>query len=631
MCQIALLGAVPGSTAVGVPSPGFLLGLMLFVGIAFGAAARFVHLPRVIGYLIGGVCLKLALAAFVSSSAAAGGAGPADASSPLAFAEAIRAVGGGSAPLAPVYDVVLGLIMFTLGGVFERKHLSRVGHRVSRLSLAECGVTLGCVGLGCFVLLLLTGSGRIGERCAFALLLGIAGIATAPAATLLVLREYQAKGPMTDSTLTLVGLNNIISTVLFHVAFLALAGTGVIESSLAPDRAVWLDLMMVTVGSIVLGGVLGLLISVAHAKLSIGETMLVFMGIVLALGAGRNWLADEPIGLSFNFMLTALFMGATFTNVAIDGERLTEALRPISTPLFAAFFVLAGYDLHLDELTRLGWLGGGYVVLRTVGKIVGGTIGARWAGELENVKPTIGAALVCQAGVAIGLAVFLAEHWPSPLADTFTTVIFGSVALFELTGPLGVKWVAVRAGEVKAVTLLRRAKPAPVEGVSSTLTIVGSMLRLLGVKRKTPSASSGQPRTLQAGDIMRTNVKFIPADATMDQVMAFVERSRFNHFPVVDAEGHLLGMIRFADIRDVIYDPLTRDLITAVDMANPDIPLVTVDQSLDGLLELFGSGHYETLPVVDRPGSRKVLGIVEQRDLLHAMHYAGKDNTKAEG
>lgn len=632
---IDLLSAVSAPAAERIPSPGLMLGLMLFVGIGFGYVAHLFHLPRVIGYLVGGIALKLAVASFVLASASGpptgeAGAKPGDVPVDTSLSDAIHVATAGSAALSPVYDVVLGLILFTLGGVFERKHLGRVARRVGRLSLAECGITLVCVWLGCLLLALIVGGGTLGERCAFALLLGIAGIATAPAATLLVFREYQAKGPMTDTALTLVGLNNIVSTVLFHVVFLLLAATGVIESSFPSDRLIWVDLMMVTIGSVVLGALLGLLISIAHAKLSIGETMLVFMGILLALGAGRNWLAGDPLRLSVNFLLTSLFMGATFANIAIDGERLTEALRPISTPLFAAFFVLAGYDLHLEELTQFGVLGFGYVAFRTVGKMLGGVVGARWAAELENVKANIDAALLCQAGVAIGLAIFLAEHWPSPLAGTFKTIIFGSVAMFELSGPLGVKWVALRAGEIKAITLLRRLEPAAVEGVSSTWTTVQSMLRLVGLGRKPtePTAAAGRP--LQARDIMRTNVKFIPADATMDQVMTFVERSRFNHFPVIDSEGHLAGMIRFADIRDVIYDPLTRELITAVDLADAGIPLVTFDLTLDELLDVFHSGTFETLPVIDRPGSRKVLGIVEQRDLLHAIHHSGKFSQEAE-
>ncbi len=620
--QIASLLAA-SSSAGPLPTPGLLLGLMLFVGIGFGYLARFFHLPRVVGYLVGGIVLKLLVATLLLSTGEGYHAG---APKPLGLTEALQQASTGSKPLAPVYDVVLGIILFTLGGVFERRHLARVGHRVGRLSLCECAVTLACVWLSCLVLVLLTTGGTLGERSAFALFLGIAGIATAPAATLLVFREYEAKGPMTDTALTLVGLNNVVSTVLFHVAFLALVATGVIDADLGSDRLVWLDLLMVTVGSVVLGALLGLLISVVHAKLSLGETMLVFMGIMLALGAGQNWLSSGPLRLSLNFLLTALFMGTTFANIAIDGTRLNEALRPISTPLFAAFFVLAGYDLHLEELGHLGWLGAGYVVFRSLGKVVGAAAGARWAGEPETIKPTVGFALICQAGVAIGLAVFLTERWPGPLAETFKTIIFGSVALFELGGPLGVKWVAVRSGEVKAITLLRRLKPAPVEGVSATLTTVKAMLQLIGLGRNADDDAGPDSRPLQAGDIMRTNVKFIPADASMDQVMAFVERSRFNHFPVIDEHGDFVGMIRFADIRDVIYDPLTRNLITAVDMANPDIPLVTTDQNLDSLFEQFSSGHFETLPVVGGAGSRKVLGIVEQRDLLHAMHLTGKAN-----
>lgn len=616
----ALLG-VASTSAIGlVPSPGLLLGLMLFVGIGFGYLARFFHLPRVIGYLVGGIVLKVAIAAFVLVTAG-GSSGPLGSAG---FSGAVDAASKGSAALAPVYDVALGLILFTLGGVFERKHLGRVARRVERISLAESGATFVCVLVGCLALALIAGSGTFRERIVFAILLGIAGIATAPAATLLVFREYQAKGPMTDTALTLVGLNNIISTVLFHVVFILLAAAGVVEASFAADRLVWADLVMITIGSVVLGALLGLAVSIAHAKLSIGETVLVFMGIVLALGAGRNWLAGDPLRISVNFLLTALFMGATFANIAIDGQRLNDALRPISTPLFAAFFVLAGYDLHLEELTQFGVLGLGYVVFRTVGKVLGGAVGARWVAQLDNIKTNIGAALICQAGVAIGLAIFLAEHWPSPLAGTFKTVIFGSVALFELTGPLGVKWVALRAGEVKAITLLRRPKPSAVEGMSSTWTTLQSMVRLIGLGRKVTGPASDPAVPLQARHIMRTNVKFIPADATMDEVMAFVERSRFNHFPVIDPEGHLVGMISFEDIRDVIYDPMSRELITAVDLADPSIPLVTNDQSLEELFEVFHGGNYETLPVIDRPGSRKVLGIVEQRDLLHAMHHAGR-------
>ncbi len=638
---IALLGVTSNAMHELVPSPGLLLGLMLFIGIGFGFAARFLRLPRVIGYLVAGIVLKLVVAGFILNTIDTDGApapahettatqpGPTDAPG---LRDAIHIAAQGSKPLAPVYDVVLGMILFMLGGVLERSHLRRVGGRVGRLTVSDSGLTLLCVWVGCLVVALFTAGGTLGQKCVFALFLGIAGIATAPAATLLVFNEYESKGPMTDTALTLVGMNNIASTVLFHVAFIVMAATGVIDTTFASDRLLWLDLLMVTLGSVLLGGLLGLMISVAHAKLAMGETMLVFMGVVLALGAGREWLADDPFNLSINFLLTALFMGATFANIAIDGERLIQALRPISTPLFAAFFVLAGYDLHMEELAQIGMLGMAYVVFRIGGKLIGGVIGGWWAAEPDTVKPTIGAALICQAGVAIGLAVFLNEHWPHPLAGTFKTIIFGSVAVFELTGPLGVKWVAVNAGEVKAMTLLRRTKPSPTEGTSSTMTIVRSLLRMIGFGKKATETTEKEQRPLQAADIMRTNVKFIPADASIDEVMAFVERSRFNHFPVVDGEGHLVGMIRFSDIRDVIYDPLTRDLITAIDMADPEIPLVTTDEELDKVFEHFhGERHFETLPVVDAPGSRKVLGIVEQRDLLHVMHHTGKGKANSSG
>ncbi len=119
--------------------------------------------------------------------------------------------------------------------------------------------------------------------------------------------------------------------------------------------------------------------------------------------------------------------------------------------------------------------------------------------------------------------------------------------------------------------------------------------------------------------IMRTNIQFIGAAHPFDEVLHFIERSTDSHFTVVSDEGLYVGVIHFSDVRDVIYDPAIRDLITAVDLADGNSPTVSKDVGFDSLLEMFHKHNLGVLPVVDGEGSRRVVGLVEQRDLLAAL------------
>jgi CIC family chloride channel protein len=121
---------------------------------------------------------------------------------------------------------------------------------------------------------------------------------------------------------------------------------------------------------------------------------------------------------------------------------------------------------------------------------------------------------------------------------------------------------------------------------------------------------------------MRTNVKFIRANTALDDVLHFVEQSRYNHFPVVDDDNELMGIIHFSDLRDMIYDPVMRELVTAVDLADASTPAVPTDLPLSELLEVFKAADIGSLPVIDKAGGRRTVGIVEQRDLLRVLHRA---------
>ncbi len=590
-----LLGTIPG--------PGLLFGLMLGAAIVGGYAARLVHLPRVVGFLLGGVALRVLLHGV--SGATEGG-------------PAQQALEVAAEPLKAVRDLALGLILFTIGGVFERSKLRAVWRHVLKISVAEIGLVVLFVFTGCALVALLTRPAPgIAQNLVLALMLAAAAVATAPAATLFVLQEYEAKGPITDSVLTLTGVNNVVCIVLFHSTFLVLASLGLINTTGRLAEHLWLALALTTIGSVALGVVGGTLISVVHARLRLSETLLFFFAVFFLLGAGEQWLWAHK-GVSFNFLLTALVMGGVFANIAIDSQKLESTLRTVGLPIFAGFFVIAGYDLHLGDLTQMGWLGGVYVACRFAGKALGGRQGVRWAGGPDRADGRLGPALLCQAAVVIGLASFVKDNWASELASQFATIVLGSVVVFELVGPLLVKRCAVQAGEVKATTLLGRVG-AFTEGTSIVRSMLRSLARLVGWHF---AAESTEPETLLVRHIMRTNVQFIRAAATFDEVLHEIERSTYSHFPVVQDNGEFSGVIHFSDVRDVIYDPSLSALVTAVDLADPDSRPVPADMPLPDLLDQFTQQNVSALPVVEQGDTKRIVGLVEQRDLLKALHLS---------
>jgi len=590
-----------------VAAAALLLGALLLAAFAGGYLTHRLHFPRVIGYLLAGAAMRPVLSVLTDGTAA----------EPRA-----DTLLGDEQPLRGVKDLALGLILFSIGRVFEARSLRSLSRSLLRVGLAEAALTAACVFAAVLLTARLTAAHLpVGTALAFALLLALGAVATAPAATLFTLNEYEAKGPVTDTLLGLVGLNNILAIVLFYSAFFLLAAGGVLHESDLNLWQAWTGIALVALASLAAGLLLGFVLSVLHAKFALSETLLVLVAAVILLAGGQH-LLHARLGVAYSYLLACLVAGAIFANVAIDPDRIDQALRTAGQPLFVGFFVLAGYQLRLEELRDLHLLGAAYVLARIAGKVLGARLGLRWAGRPSDLPPGLGLGLLCQAAVIIGLADFVALHWRDPwAARSFVTTVLGSVIVFELAGPLLVKRLVVRAGEVKAVTLLRRSD-AGLDRPASLARLTAEALLRLAPRSGTPRA--GQP--LRVRDVMRTNVRCIPAAAGFDEVLHLVEQSRYNHFPVVDEHDRLVGVMHFSDMHDVIYDPVLSDLVTAADLSDPDSSAVPVDMPLHEALRVFQAANVGSLPVIEGSGSRRVVGILEQRDVLRALRQSGGSN-----
>jgi Kef-type K+ transport system membrane component KefB len=394
------------------------VGLILMSALLAGHLAQLVRIPEVTGYLLVGVVI-----------------GPA--AFDLVTHDNIQTLGFLS-------DVALGLILFNIGSIFEANNFRQVGVGVARVTLWEASLAFALV----FVMLLVTGL-----TWPVALLLGVVAMETAPATTLMVLNEYDAKGPMTDRLKALVALNNIYVLVTFGLVTAVLT---LFEST--GDGWLWAGyrathgLLWTTLGSVALGAVLGLLMDLmaTRAKES-GEAMILSIGTVLiAVGASR-WLGLSPL-------ISTLALGATIVNASPQGDRLLRALGRADPPLYAAFFVLAGAELQPGSLLGLGVIGIAYTVARAVGKIVGVRIGLRGQEVPDHVRRHLGYCLISSSSLAVGLTIQIRIAFPQ-YAATVTGIVLAAVVIFEIIGPLLTRRALFATGEAKTL-------PAPLEETS---------------------------------------------------------------------------------------------------------------------------------------------------------------------
>jgi Kef-type K+ transport system membrane component KefB/CBS domain-containing protein len=557
----------------------------IFLGaLAGGRLAALCRVPRVTGYLLAGVCFSPSLAHLLGFPA-------------LIRPEALTL-------LDLIAEIALGLILLSIGGQLQPANLRRWKHRILLFSLSETGLTFVLVGGVVLVIntffmqWAVAGLSVFGTSCYLMVFLGIISVATAPAATLMVVRECESEGPLTQAALTLVGLNNI----------LALCGFVLVAHWLVAPAAGLMPLLGRLFAPLLVGAVFGLLAAAWAERLDKNsEYKLLMLGGVAAVTVVCRWWAGEAL-------LAYLAFGATLANASPRWHRLTAALQEIDYPLYVAFFVLAGANLHLDTLTRIGWIGVFYVLARIAGKMGGTWLGARLGGFREGVGRWTGWTLLSQAGVAIGLAGSLARQWPEGGA-LVETVVLGSVVVFELIGPLAVRYGLVRAGEVPILSLLKKRAPqGTLEGMHQVVQHFRSSLGLPAGHRLE------DPGDILVEHVMRRNVETLRNDTHFNELLRLIAHSRYDRFPVVDEESRFVGMVDYSEIRNLLFEPSLADLVVAGDLVHAARAGLRADQSLrEALAVVQQHPDISYFAVVDPNDCRRLRGILSQNDLLAAF------------
>ena len=426
------------------------LGILLLLGLIATRGSRLINLPNVTAFLVVGlviavVCILIDRTGYVTPY---GTTLSHDLSRMNSF----------------ISSIALGFIALSIGEEFKISKIKEYGPKVLIITFLQAilAVVLVDVGLvlACYFLNL---------NLAIAICLGAIATATAPAATLMVIHQYKAKGPLVDLLLPVVAFDDAIGLIVFAVSvsisrlFVTTSGVSLISLLVMP--------MIEIFGSLALGFVLGILLhfTIKYFKSRNNHMIIIIAFTLLGVGACKalNLIKIDGQNLDFSSLLTCMMIGAVYVNYAKDDDRpiITRDIELMErwTPfLFTLFFVLSGaslvisaYNIFSNEdigmIVPLVIILFTYIILRSLGKYFGAFIGCKITNRDKNVTKYLGFTLLPQAGVAIGMANQISEieaFQVHNIGNLIVTVVLCATLIYELVGPLLTKWSLEQAGEI---------------------------------------------------------------------------------------------------------------------------------------------------------------------------------------
>jgi Kef-type K+ transport system membrane component KefB len=401
-----------------VPHIVAVIGLIITLTFLGSKVFQRLGIPQVVGFIVMGVLLGNSFLNIV----------------PLELTE----------ELVFISEIALGLIGFDMGSHLRLGELRRLGRSLVFILLFEAIGTFGIVTAGVYA---------ITQSWHTALIFGALSSATAPAATVDVLAEYDAKGPLTTSLLAVVGMDDAVALILYSIA--AALSASLLAGSGPPSFLNTIKLPLIEIGgSVVLGLGMGLLLDLIMRRMGRQhDAMAVSIGFVfLSVGISQS--------LGFSLILTTMILGMVVVNRSPEhGRHIRFTIEQAGPVIYVLFFALVGARFQIALLPAMGLLGVAYVVLRSTGKFVGAWVGGTLGAAEPVVRNNLGFGLLSQAGVAIGLALDCASRFSvcgeegKALGALIINVITATTFVVQIIGPICVKLAISRAGEIGRATL----------------------------------------------------------------------------------------------------------------------------------------------------------------------------------
>lgn len=401
------------------------LAAALIGGLLLSRLAKLLNLPAVTAYLVAGLILGPFLLGAVNVPG-------------LGFNSVAQVE-----ELSVLTQIALGFIAFAMGNEFRLSQLKTFGSRAIAIGILQAVITTVVVDL---VLILVHLLFPYVISVPAAITLGAIASATAPAATLMVVRQYKADGPLTKLLMLVVAIDDAIGLLLFSVSF-GIANT--MSSADASVLSMVVEPILEILFSVILGGIMGYLLNLVERFFhSRSKRMAVSVAFVL-LTVGLSMLNFHigPVHCGFSLLLVCMMTGTVFCNVCTTSEELMSRVDGWTVPLNILFFVISGAELDLRILVNpvtliLGVI---YILARSAGKCVGANLSCRMTKCSKTITDNLGITLLPQAGVALGMALTAATL---PDGALVRNVVLFAVLVYELVGPAMTRRALMKAGEI---------------------------------------------------------------------------------------------------------------------------------------------------------------------------------------
>ena len=528
-----------------------LIGIAMFIGIIGARIFQKLHIPQVVGFIITGLLVGEVGFKLISS-------------------ETID-------QLRPINYFALGIIGFMIGGELKSDIFKKYGKQFMAMVFAE--------GVGAFLLVApLVGlivwffTHNLTMSIVLGLVLGSISSATDPASTMQVFWEYRTRGLLTTAIVAIVALDDALALALYAVA------TGIANLFAGEHDVTILSALehfgYELFGAVLLGVIFGMLLSGTYHLVKKPERLLPYtIGLILLI-----------IGLSqalrLDIILAAMAFGVTLVNMVPRRSHETfDLVHKFAPPIYVLFFVFVGARLTISKVSLLvGFLILGYVVARSLGKMIGVYYAAKFSGAHVKVQKYAGMCLFSQAGVAVGLSIMASQHFNKEIGDIIITVITASTFIVQLIGPPFVKRAVSKAEEID---------------LNVTEEDLIEMYTVKDVMETKPGVLS---QTTMLSEIIK---KFSETDDTV--------------FYIVNQQNDILGSVSLDGIRRTLSTGFLNNMLIAYDLMVPVTETVTPDTPLDQAMILLNTCDYDYLPVVDETKGNSLLGVLDKDKVKHII------------
>ncbi len=347
--------------------------------------------------------------------------------------------------ISVVAQVALGFIAFSIGNEFRLSELKEIGKQATVIGIAQALITMVLVD-ACLIGLHFLAPNVISLPAAITL--GAIATATAPAATLMVVRQYKAKGKLTDLLLPIVALDDAVGLVCFAVSF---GVAQALQSGTVDLISIVVNPLIEIVGSLILGSVMGLLLTLLERLFFSNSNRLsltiAFVFMTISLSTAKFHVG--PVHVGFSNLLVCMMLGTVFCNMCPRSPDIMDRADKWTAPLYALFFVLSGAELELSVFSSIAVVGVGmlYILTRSAGKYVGAFASAKSVHCDPNVVKYLGITLFPQAGVALGMST-TAMGLGDVNGRLIRNIVLFSVLIYELFGPTLTRWALTKAGDI---------------------------------------------------------------------------------------------------------------------------------------------------------------------------------------